>query len=78
MAKVTVCDLCNLEGKLIKTNRFFKVRGHSELRLDVCEHHNKEVKKCSMMEYIKLTFKVRGLTPSDSDIKSMYGHSVKL
>lgn len=76
MSKIVVCDPCKLEGKLFQTNRYFKVKGQSQLRLDVCPKHHDEVAKMSIIEYVRYAYKSNGLDLSDktdAEVKAFLG-----
>jgi hypothetical protein len=43
--KITVCDVCKtLKGKLVETERYLRVKGRQDLRLDLCPAHMTKVK----------------------------------
>jgi len=51
MTKITVCDVCKKEGKITETQRRLTVKGHTDLRIDVCDMHIKQVRE----KYPKVT-----------------------
>jgi len=70
MAKITVCDLCKAKGKLTETNRYMKVKGRADLRLDYCPAC-KDLIPQKMVDYVKLVYSVSGVTLSDEEAKKM-------
>jgi len=44
MTKVTICDLCkSRHDKITQTNKYLRVKGHRDLRFDLCAVHMHEV-----------------------------------
>jgi len=41
--KITICDVCKKEGKTTETQRRLSVKGHPDLRIDVCDMHSKQI-----------------------------------
>ncbi len=62
MAKITVCDICKRDGKLVETTHYRKVKNRPDLRLDVCDVCNEliDFKKMPMDEYKKLVYSCHG------------------
>ncbi len=58
--KITICDVHNIKGEIVKTNRYFKVKGKRLMRLDVCDKCYKKYEKIPFKEYKKLVAKVNG------------------
>jgi len=57
--KITVCDPCKVfDNKVVETQRYMKVKGQRQLRLDVCPEHAKEVQKMTMPQYKEYCHKV--------------------
>lgn len=68
--KINVCDICHSEGKLVETTLYRKVTGRTDLRLDVCETCDRTRIQKSMVDYVKLVYKVTlGMDLSDEDAK---------
>jgi len=61
--RIKVCDVCKKDGVLTECNRYFSVKRRPELKLDVCEMHNAEVKPLSMDDYKRLVYTCKGYTP---------------
>lgn len=73
--KINVCDPCKrLDNVITETNRYFRVKGKSFLNIDVCEKHRVEVKKLSMVDYVRYVFKMNGMPVegTDQQIKDAY------
>ena len=46
MAKIAVCDVCRTRhDKLTKAAKYIHVKGHKDLRIDLCNVHTSEVEK---------------------------------
>ena len=46
MAKVSVCDVCRTRhNKLTKATKYMHVKGHKDLRIDLCSVHIFEVQR---------------------------------
>lgn len=65
MSKIVVCDPCKEEGNLVQTNRYFRIKGQPQLRLDVCPKHHDEVGKMNIIQYVRYAYKCNGLDLSD-------------
>lgn len=73
--KITICDPCKkLDNKSTETVRYMKVKGRPDLRLDICDNHGAEVKKMSMVDYVRYAYKCAGivLTQNDEEIKQQF------
>ena len=74
--KVTICDPCKtLDNKVVETEKYMRVKGKRDLRLDTCEEHAKEVKKLNMVEYVRYVYKATlgiDLTQTDEEIKEQF------
>ena len=46
MAKIAVCDVCKTRhDKLTRASKYMRVKGHNDLRIDLCNVHSFEVGK---------------------------------
>lgn len=67
--KITVCDKCRtVKKKLVETTRYWSVKGHPNLRLDLCDTCGAEVKKDYPKitpEYVQYVYKLKGLGKID-------------
>ena len=59
MANVHVCDVCKADSKLVESTKYMSVKHRPELRLDYCDACGVKTKGLSMLEYVKLVYKVR-------------------
>ena len=57
MAKIRVCDICRKDGKLTESKRYNSLKGHPDLRIDVCDAH-KDTAPNNAIEYIIFAMKV--------------------
>ncbi len=73
MSKVAVCDVCNTRhNKLTIAPKYMHVKGHKDLRIDLCPVHlfevNKKFPKVSV-EYVQFIYEMvhgTGLSPEDA------------
>jgi len=63
--KITVCDVCHKAGKLTETRVYFRVKGHSDLRVDYCPECKTKIPK-PMKEYIKFAYDLHGIPVDDA------------
>lgn len=76
MAKITVCDICKKEGKTVEAKTYQTVKGHSELRLDVCESHRGSYPK-KLIEYVQFVYKLlMNIELSEKDAKAMFSRTL--
>lgn len=57
MAKLTVCDICKSEGKLVESKGRMNLRNHKGLNLDYCTQHQKAI-PTKAVEYVQFAYKV--------------------
>lgn len=70
MAKITVCDICKSKDILTETNKYFKVKGRSDLRLDYCERCRSLVPK-DMVEYTKFVYSLNNIELTNEEAVKM-------
>ncbi len=62
MAKIAVCDVClTRHDKITRSKQYLSIKGHRDLRLDLCNVHSFEVEtKFSMVtvEYVQFVYKM--------------------
>jgi len=71
MVKVTVCDYCKSEGKLVEATRVTRLTGKG-MKMDICHDHAKSVPK-NTIEFVKQVYKFSGIELNDEQAKSMLG-----
>lgn len=62
MAKITVCDVCKTRhDKLTRAVKYMHVKGHKELRIDLCHVHSFELDRefpRVTAEYVQFAYKM--------------------
>ncbi len=76
MAKITVCDVCKTRhDKLTKATKHIRVKGHKDLRVDLCNVYSFELeKKFSKVtvEFVQYVYKmVHGTELSAEDAEDI-------
>lgn len=67
--KITVCDVCKSEGKMVETTTGLTVKGKTWLKIDLCKQHATEVRAQFPrinVEYAMFVMKAKG-TPIGRD-----------
>lgn len=65
--KIVVCDPCKtFDNKITETERYLRVK-HLSLRTDVCEKHAEELGKLRMVDYVRIYYKLAGITLTETD-----------
>lgn len=71
-----VCDPCKkIDNQVTETEKYMRVKGLTQLRMDICPTHAAEVKKMSMIDYVRYAYKVNigiELTQTDEQIKQQF------
>ena len=73
--KITICDPCKtFDGEIVETQRYMRVKGMPNLRLDICPKHSLEVKALNMVDYVRYAYKCNGveLKQTDQEIKEQF------
>jgi hypothetical protein len=69
MAKVMVCDICLKDGKLTKSEKYFRVKGRADLRIDYCEACRPRIPK-AMKDYVKFAYSMHGIELKDEEVST--------
>jgi hypothetical protein len=72
--KITICDLCKKDGKLIEAPKRMIIKHHTNLRIDFCDNCKDKIPK-DTNEFVKLRYSLDGIKLSDPEIKSVLAYS---
>lgn len=57
-----ICDICYHENKtLVEHQKFQRMKGHPELRLDLCEVHSETYQPKTTVEHIQFVYQLDGI-----------------
>lgn len=67
--KINICDVCKKQdNKITETEKYLRVKGLTQLRLDICPDCKEKKVPADMKEYIRFVYGLDNIEISDSEI----------
>ncbi|QDT91507.1 hypothetical protein Enr17x_03910 [Gimesia fumaroli] len=70
--QIRICDICYHENRtLVELKSYQRVKGHPELRLDLCEAHSETYQPKTLVEHMQFVYKLDGIELDEHQARKM-------